>query len=143
MKSFIKLLAFLLPFIGNAQAQNYSDPFLIEDWTVGQSELNGKPIFLRSNIGFKEFKDKDVYPYRIGFAFPLLNPKSNGLPTDDEMNQLNEIEDLLDNKLVQKKYAFLTLVITTSGMREFVFYSNKPDDVKKQIDSIKKSIKHH
>jgi hypothetical protein len=28
-------------------------------------------------------------------------------------------------------------------MREFVFYSNKPDEVKKQIDSIKKSIKNH
>lgn len=143
LKTIIKILTFLFPLIGYAQDNNSIDPYLINEWSVEQSELNGKPIFLRSNVGFKLFKDKNNFPYRIGFAFPLLNPKINGLPTDSEMNQLNEIEDLLDKRLVKKKSALLTLVITTVGMREFVFYSNQPDTIKKQIDSIKRSIMKH
>ena len=137
-------LIVFLSFGSNVQnSKSVQDPFAIDKWNVAQAELSGKPIFIRANIGFRGFKDKAKYPYRIGFAFPLLKPNENGLPTHDEGNQLSAVEDTLLNALTKKRLAFLTLVITTQGMREFVFYSNQSEAVQKQIDILKESIKSH
>jgi hypothetical protein len=112
-------------------------------WSVLQGEMNGKPIFIRVDTQWKESSQRAQYPYRIGIAIPLNNPNKDGLPSNDEMNILNSIEDLIDKELIQEGKTILTLIITTHSMREFVLYTNIPKVVKNKHSGLKNRVKTH
>lgn len=52
---------------------------------------------------------------------PLRSPDPGGLPTPEETEELNAIEDVID-RLVGDK-AVMVAVVTTGQMREFVLYT--------------------
>ena len=80
-----------------------------------------------------EMFKRERFPYRVGFAVAFRKPNSYGLPTDDEARELMPLENEIDRAMSGKKLGFLSLVITTGGMREYVFYSNMPDAVRREI----------
>ncbi|MBI5203319.1 MAG: DUF695 domain-containing protein [Nitrospirae bacterium] len=112
-------------------------------WNVLQGDMNGKPIFIRVDTQWKESSRKTQYPYRIGIAIPLNNPNNDGLPSNDEMNILNSIEDLIDKELIQEGKTILTLIITTNSMREFVLYTNIPKVIQSKYNVLKNKVKTH
>jgi hypothetical protein len=110
-------------------------PFPSEaSWTVNEGQLNGRPIFVRRNESAKAFAGHRDYRFRVGVAVPLRNPNGNGLPTDDEMNQLNSIEDALTQALEANQDSLHVLAITTGGMREFVYYTRNPQGARSTIE---------
>jgi|SRR6185437_71154 len=116
-----------------------------KDWTVLQGNLDGKPIFtsFRTSVNTKE--NHEHYPYQIGVAIPLLNPTVDGLPTDEEAEQLWAISDNLQSTLGTEYKALYVMSITTGGMREFVFYTSdwKPKEIEATVKSIEKKIGKH
>src|SRR6185503_13592810 len=62
---------------------------------------------------------------RVGVTIPLRNPRPDGLPDKVESERLQSIEDALI--AASKERAILVAVITTSGMRKFVFYTETGD----------------
>jgi len=144
MEKALRVLLALIPFVGCSNDSPQSeDPFVLSSWTVYQGSLNGQPIFIRANTALKSLMHRERFGYRVGFAVPLLNPKPDGLPTDEEMNQLNGIEDEIEKLLLKDKLAFPAVVITSKGMREFVFYSGQPAAVRRQIDTLGSKVGGH
>jgi hypothetical protein len=109
-----------------------ADPFAMSKWEMfkrGTSE--GHLAYIRGNTALRALKERERFPYRAGFAVTFRKPNAYGLPDTDEASELTSVENDIDRAMSGKKLGFLSLVITTGGMREYVFYTNRPDDVRK------------
>jgi hypothetical protein len=82
-------------------------------------------------------------PVRLGVAVPLRAPDGNGLPSQAEGEQLNAIEDLLFGAIQGSGTGRIVLILTTSGMREFVSYARSKDAAVAAIRSAGQSVKTH
>jgi hypothetical protein len=112
-------------------------------WSVGRGERDGKPIFVRRNTSAASLARHPEYRFRVGVAVPLKAPKPDGLPTDQEMNELNAIEDHLCECLEQRQESLHVLAITTGGMREFVFYTRSPARVGPNLAELRSKVTTH
>ncbi|HMK38048.1 MAG TPA: DUF695 domain-containing protein [Bacteroidota bacterium] len=112
----------------------FTDPFRMAAWEMfKRGTSDGHLAYIRGNTALRNLKDRQRFPYRVGFAVTFLKPNEYGLPTSDEARELTTLENDIDRAMSGKKLGFLALVITTGGMREYVFYSNQPDAVRAQI----------
>jgi hypothetical protein len=93
-----------------------------------EGDNEGKPMVVRRNDSAGEYAGHRELPFRLGVAIPFVPPDENGFPAPDETWELDEIEDALVDERQEKQTGVLTLVITTSGMREFVSYVRSAKD---------------
>jgi hypothetical protein len=129
------VLVAALPLNFPPQADTASpDPFTMAKWEMfKRGTSDGHLAYIRGNTGLRDLKQRERFPYRVGFAVAFRKPNSYGLPTDDEARELMPLENEIDRAMSGKRLGFLALVITTGGMREYVFYSNRPDAVRREI----------
>jgi hypothetical protein len=105
-----------------------------ESWTVAQGMRNGNPIFVRFNNVYRGTKGVKGYEHQAGIAVPLNQPDDSGLPSSaQELQELDEIEEVLCALAESDKESILVASISTSGMREFVFYTRKPEGLKEKF----------
>jgi len=112
-------------------------------WTVKQGHFNGKPIFMRRNDSANALAGHTEYRFRVGVAIPLLKPNEDGLPSSEEMDQLNAIEDALQTRMEAGQDSLQVLAITTGGMREFVFCTRAPERARESIEQVRMSSAPH
>jgi hypothetical protein len=112
-------------------------------WSIIQGQQNGKPIFVRRNDSAKQILSNQEFIYRIGFTIPLLKPNDVGLPSNEEMDSLNQIEDELTGQFEKEKNSIHVLAITTDGMREFVYYTKDTKIVEKIINDVRSKFPSH
>ena len=111
-------------------------------WSVAQGDYDGAPLFarIRSDPG-PRFRQSHVH--RVGVAVPLRAPDARGLPQPEEFARLAEIEDILSAAFESNSKSIHVLSITTSGMREFVFYACDPGWVELTLSSIQGQVPDH
>lgn len=110
----------VFPALGAKPASSSSTPSSAESWTVGRGEANGKPIFVRINMGLKPNDPK--YPVRAVYAMNFLNPTSDGRPEKSETTKINDVEDQLNTLIAKKEMGKFVAVQTHNGVRKFLFY---------------------
>jgi hypothetical protein len=106
-------------------------------WSVLEGEYDERPMFVRLNAGAGAIAKSATLAHRIGIAVALLSPNDEGLPTSSESAVLVSIEDALCDSLRAGTDVILTVVITTSGMREFVFYCAVSAHVSSAVTSVR------
>src|SRR5947209_4451512 len=112
-------------------------------WSVAEGDYNGKPLIVRVNEGLKSLIGHPKYKHQVGIAVPLHSPNESGLPAGMELMELDKIEDLLCAQLEVKGESLIAAVITTNGMREFVFYTSSPSDVEQKFKNLQQDIESH
>jgi hypothetical protein len=112
-------------------------------WTISEGQHNGRVMFVRSNDGYRELRSLPRYEHQVGIAVPLKEPESTGLPSAAEDALLGDLEDLISNSLEEGAESLLVAVITTGGMREFVFYTRVPQSVKQRFEELRNRITSH
>lgn len=114
----------------------------LDEWIVTQGQNDGKPMLVRLKISLKDAIGHPDYKYQVGVAVPLISPTTDGLVKDNEAEVLTKIEDSLCDTLVN---CVLSAVITTNGMREFVFYAPewKPEELDAQVKAVEAKQKTH
>jgi len=112
-------------------------------WSVGRGMHDGMPIFVRRNTSAASLAGHPDYRFRVGVAIPLKSPKADGLPGNDEMNELNAIEDALCARLEVNRESLHVLSITTQGMREFIFYTRSPAEVEPALEALRSEVAGH
>jgi Family of unknown function (DUF695) len=100
-------------------------------------------MFLRINTGLRDLAAKPPFGHRFGVALPLHSPGVDGLPIASESEQLNGIEDELSATFESSGMTVLAVVITTSGFREFVFYTSVPHEIPPAMEPLKNRITTH
>jgi hypothetical protein len=112
-------------------------------WSVSQGEFDDRPIIIRTNTGAASIAEDSRFGHRVGVAMPLRKPDKHGFPQANESAELDVIEDKLVLALTAKGTAVFVLVITTAGMREFVFYTSEPASVGRALRHIEKAVETH
>jgi hypothetical protein len=112
-------------------------------WSVGEGQNNGKVMIVSSNTGYREFGSLPGYEHQVGIAVPLRAPESTGLPSPAEDAELGEIEEVICSSLQEQAESLLVAVITTSGMREFVFYTRAPEQLQQRFQQLRSRITSH
>jgi len=100
-------------------------------------------MVVRANAGYREFGSLPGYEHQVGIAVPLRAPESTGLTSPAEDAELGEIEDVICNSLQEHAESLLVAVITTSGMREFVFYTRAPEQLQQRFQQLRDRITTH
>ena len=79
----------------------------------------------------------------MGIAVPLHAPEPTGLPSPAEDAELGRIEDAICDSLQENAESLLVAIITTSGMREFVFYTRAPQQVQERFEQLRDHMTTH
>ena len=98
-------------------------------WSVLQGNHNGKPILIRLRTIAKELVGDKRYPYRVRIAMPFNHQDKKGMPTSEENQHLDSIEDEIGRLFEDNNEAYICIIITTGGMREFVIYRTKNEGI--------------
>ena len=115
---------------------------IIEDkWSIFQGRNIEYPMIIRKNIGLEKIAGKGFLNMRSGISFKILNPRKDGFPTKSEDEILYRIEDEIFKMVDGKDYAFVGIIITASGFKEFVIYHNNDFKIKDLINRLKLKFK--
>ena len=115
-------------------------------WSLGSGQHDGKVMIVRSNKGYRAFGSVAGYEHQVGVAVTLCSPEPNGLPSpaeNAENKELGAIEDTISNALQVEAESLLVAIITTGGMREFVFYTRAPQQVEERFANLRESLTSH
>jgi hypothetical protein len=96
-------------------------PDLPDEWMLAEGENDGQPMLARFNEAAKVLVGAPGFNIQIGVAVPFNAPGNDGMPSEDDMAQLEAFEETLIEHAAPR--AVLVGVITTGGMREFVLYA--------------------
>lgn len=112
-------------------------------WSVSEGQHDGRLMIVRTNNAYREYAPVAGYEDQVGIAVPLNNVASSGLPSAEEDAQLDEIEEAICGALERQAESLLVAIITTSGIREFVFYTREPQQVKARFEQLHNQITSH
>ena len=112
-------------------------------WSVGEGRHSGQVMFVRTNTGYREFGSVPGYDHQVGIAVPFKEATATGLPSPAEDAQIGEVEDLIASSLEELAESLFVAVITTGGMREFVFYTREPQSVRQRFEELHSRITSH
>lgn len=109
-------------------------------WTLVTSEESGKVILYRirqEHPGQIQFAD---YPKLMALQWKYVPANEYGLPTEAEREQMDLLEDLLDASLEKNRQAFLTVIVTGKGIREWQWYARDEKETLRQINETLSSL---
>ena len=112
-------------------------------WSVGEGEREGKVLIVRSNTGYRDLGSVAGYDHQVGVAVPLRAPEPTGLPSAEEDAQLGDLEDSICASLEAEAESLLVAIITGGGMKELVFYTRAPEEVKRRLQLLRESVTSH
>lgn len=112
-------------------------------WIVMEGKNGNNAMIIRRNVSATELAGSPEYRHRVGVAIPLNAPNELGFPDSAESDQLNTIEDALNAALCENQNALQVLVITTSGMREFIYYTREPTTCPQAFDAVEAEASSH
>ncbi len=111
-------------------------PTIEDQWMVFQGRNEEYSMVIRKNMGLEKIAGKGFLNIRSGISFEILNPKKDGFPTESENEILYRIEDEIFKKLDGKDSAFVGIIITTSGFKEFIIYHNHDFEIKEVLKKL-------
>lgn len=112
-----------------------------DEWAVGQSECDGKPIMVCANTSAFRYARHPELSFRLRVAILLNDPTENGLPTVEENRVVNEIEARLlaflgsDGRMVIR--------IMTDGKKEFFSYVRSAEIAERAVAQLRAATKTH
>lgn len=116
---------------------------VVGPWSIAEGHHIGRAIFVRTNIGYREFGSVPGYDHQVGIAVPFREATATGLPCPAECAQLWEIEEIICGSLEEQAESLFVAVITTGGMQEFVFYTREPQRVQQRFEELRSRITSH
>ncbi len=112
-------------------------------WSVSRAEYDGKPMVLRLNDGLREIAGHKRYPTQAGIAVKCNAPDEHGLPSPRDTAALDAFEDQFAELFCGENSALFAAVISTDGMREFVFYVSDESRFREQFRGWAETPKSH
>lgn len=114
----------LSPALGDAESEDYGEDY----WVICLQEVAGCPAILRLISGVPESIAAESYEDRVTIAW-RYSPEADGLPSDADSARMDFFEDVLVESVEAQMNACLAIVTTVKGTKEWVVYSNTPDEV--------------
>lgn len=113
-----------------------------DTFSINKMVENGKTYLLRFKNDQWKNAETHNYPFQMGIATRLYTDK-NGFPNKEENEQLLNMELILEKEFSNENTAIFVGVIIGGGIKEYIFYTGKPDNAFNIFNKIKNDIKHH
>jgi hypothetical protein len=101
---------------------------------VATGQDDGKPLILRIRNKPPSFARKEAFPHLLAVCWQYESPNEQGMPSEDVVARMSQLEDLLEEALEGARQAFLTVIVTGNGVREWQWYARNPDEVMKLVN---------
>jgi hypothetical protein len=104
-----------------------------ESWNVAQSAQNGQPLMIRYRSQRPQGVESAAFPFLLSatWAYP---PNEFGLPTSEEMASMDKFEDALAASLEDSQTAYLMVVLTNNGERDWLWYASGEEAAMRQVN---------
>jgi hypothetical protein len=99
-----------------------------ESFSVIQASRDGLPAIIVSNDALNPDAEQERYPWLVTISMPLSEPNKMGLCSEAESERLNDLQDLLLERLNPADYRYAAR-ITWNGFRDTLIYTAKPDTI--------------
>ena len=143
LNKFLLILLCLFLGCGDKSNQKKALPQITDDWFSFAGKYARKPITIRTNKRLKSVVGHKDLQHQVGIAVPILDPTKDGFPNAEEEVKLKKIENILVSELKESGLAVFACVITTNGIREFIFYTGNPKEAENSFKRIEESISTH
>jgi Family of unknown function (DUF695) len=105
-----------------------------DSWKIAESTDNGKPLIFRIRNAPPPFARKEAFPLLLAVCWKYEPPNESGMPSRSDAKRMGELEDLLMPAFEGQKKAFLTVIVTGNGVREWQWYACDKDKVMKLVN---------
>jgi hypothetical protein len=103
-------------------------------WSVATAEDDGKPLIFRIRNQAPSFATKANFPHLLTVSWQYESPNDQGMPAPAQAQRMAELEHLLEAGLDGAREAFLTVVVTGNGVREWQWYARDPDKIMELVN---------
>ena len=107
-----------------------------DNWLVAMSDIDGLPAAIRLRADVKSFIASGNHRHYLRVVWEISDPDENGLPSDHEIQRLESFEDHLCRAVEANDDAILTFVITSDGLRQWLFYSKDLEESEHRINQL-------
>lgn len=94
------------------------------------------PAVVVVNSALRAFEDREAFPWHLKIAIACKLIGANGMPTVEEIEVLNRLEDKVSKLLQSKNNALFLARITCRGERGLVYRVNDPEVASKTLEKL-------
>ena len=114
---------------------NYNEIEIKQDWANYFCFVGDKSAIINLNLALKQIGPIPEYKFNIWFSLEVLNPNEDGLVTQEELERIYQIEDVIVDELGKNGAIFMGN-LKTNGLFEICFYSKYIENYQEIIDSV-------
>jgi hypothetical protein len=103
-------------------------------WTVATGQDGDKPLILRIRNEAPSFAPKSAFPHLIAVSWPYEAARDNEMPSQEVVEQMGQFEELVETALETARQAFLSVIVTGNGVREWQWYSRDPNETMELVN---------
>lgn len=103
-------------------------------WTIATGQDGDKPLIFRIRNKAPSFARKSDFPHLIAVSWPYESLRDNEMPSQDVVEQMDQFEELVETALERARQAFLSVVVTGNGVREWQWYSRDPNETMELVN---------
>ena len=81
---------------------NYNEIEIKQDWANYFCFVGDKSAIINLNLALKQIGPIPEYKFNIWFSLEVLNPNEDGLVTQEELERIYQIEDVINNNEIKK-----------------------------------------
>ena len=93
-----------------------------DDWSVGQAQIGGLPLIIRTRSKLPSLPDMAIYEHLIIISWPY-SANESGMPQHEDNQNTIRFEDALEKALEAKGLGVQAACITGNGSKEWRYYT--------------------
>ncbi|MBF7074450.1 DUF695 domain-containing protein [Glaciecola sp. MH2013] len=105
-----------------------------DSWNNAESIIDGTPSLIRYRPDLEYLLGHKDYPRKLTIFWDYEKKENNGLPTDEQMEEMRKFEDVVVPALDLDRLAIFVLAFTKDGTREWHFYTGDIGAVGKRFN---------
>jgi hypothetical protein len=107
----------------------------MDEWSVFETEIDELPAFVRFRSDAGSLV-KGNYPTSFRVVWEYAADDEYQLPSDDELERLDDFEEHLGQALEDDGHAVLVFVMTNDGLRQWLFYTKDLGETTRRINAM-------
>ena len=97
------------------------------------------PLIVRFRNQAPAFASKTTFTFLLAVCWEYQAPNENGMPAPEDAQRMADLEELLEAGLESVQQAFLTVIVTGNGVREWQWYARDPE---RTMELVNKTLRH-
>jgi hypothetical protein len=120
------------------EAQSVTD----DQWTVAQAEKNGKPLLVRYRSNRPQGVKSSAFPFLFSATW-TYQANEAGFSAPEETELMDKFEDALVSALEASQTAYLMVILTGDGDRDWLWYTRGEAEAMRQVNQALKGHKRY